>query len=212
MGNIIFLSYASIDSKIYKIPEIAKRLRKLSEIDEVLFWEESVEDDIIDYMETNLFRCDIFILFCSQNALKSDPVGLEWKAALKKKKKIIPVFINEDDIPTLISPKLGIKFKINNLGYNIENIYKTIRKKLRASIRQTKTRKKSNSWEGYCLRCNSQIYLNPDKPYCYNCYEVWAEFGNPYYAEKFCHQCGNSFLSSLNQPLCDTCLKYWNRH
>jgi hypothetical protein len=81
-------------------------------------------------MDTNLGKCDIFILFCSQNALKSDAVKMEWQAALKVKKKVIPVFVREEDIPTLLSTKLGIQFNENDREGTVKNIYDLILKKL----------------------------------------------------------------------------------
>ena len=56
---------------------------------------------------------------------------MEWQAALKIKKKIIPVFKNESDIPVLLSPKLGIKYDENDLEKTISELYNLILKKLK---------------------------------------------------------------------------------
>ena len=74
MGVLIFISYATKDSNLFHISEIAETLSRKPEIDEVLYWEEDMDDDIIDYMDKNVGKCDIFLLFCSQNALKSEPI------------------------------------------------------------------------------------------------------------------------------------------
>jgi len=126
----IFISYATEDSKKFKIPIIAKTLTKYPLIETVLYWEEDLHDDIYDYMDSNLGKCDIFLLFCSQNALKSDAVKMEWRAALKIKKKIIPVFRREQDIPTLLSTKLGVQFNESDLEGTNKSIYDLILKKL----------------------------------------------------------------------------------
>jgi hypothetical protein len=55
---------------------------------------------------------------------------MEWQAALKIKKKIIPIFVNERDIPIMLTTKLGIKLNKNDLDGTIEKIYKLILKKL----------------------------------------------------------------------------------
>jgi hypothetical protein len=81
-------------------------------------------------MDTNLGKCDIFLLFCSPNALNSEAVKMEWQAALKIKKKIIPVFVREDDIPPLLSTKLGVKFSGGEIETTITSIYNLILKKL----------------------------------------------------------------------------------
>ena len=129
MGVLVFISYATKDSNKFHIFEIAAKLTDYPEIDDVLYWEEDMEDDIIDYMNENVGLCDIFILFCSHNALSSEPVKMEWQAALKIRKKMIPVFLNEEHIPPLLTTKLGVQFNQNNLNETIENIYKLILKK-----------------------------------------------------------------------------------
>lgn len=45
---------------------------------------------------------------------------------------------------------------------------------------------------GYCIRTGVRIPFNPEKPFCYDAYLVWAEFGNPFYQENYCHRTGKS--------------------
>lgn len=127
---IVFISYATRDSKKFKVPLIAEGLIKYPEIENVLYWEKHMRDDIIKYMNDNVGKCNILLLFCSPNSLKSEPVEMEWQAALKIKKKIIPIFTNEKDIPIMLATKLGIKFNRNDLDGTIEQIHKLILKKL----------------------------------------------------------------------------------
>ena len=127
---IVFISYATKDSSKFQVPLIAERLIKYPEIENVLYWEKHMRDDIIKYMNDNVGKCNIVLLFCSPNSLKSEPVEMEWQAALKIKKKIIPIFVNERDIPIMLATKLGIKFNRNDLDNTIEQIYKLILKKL----------------------------------------------------------------------------------
>ncbi|MHA1104449.1 MAG: toll/interleukin-1 receptor domain-containing protein [Promethearchaeota archaeon] len=47
-------------------------------------------------MNDNIGKCDVFILFCSPNALKSKPIEEEWTAANMLGKTIIPVFIKKE--------------------------------------------------------------------------------------------------------------------
>ncbi len=61
--------------------------------------------------------------------------------------------------------------------------------------------------KGHCIRCNTQIELNPERPYCGDCYSVWSEYSNYDYTEKFCHGCGRSEFSSMNYPDCESCYK-----
>ncbi|MFX1238660.1 MAG: toll/interleukin-1 receptor domain-containing protein [Promethearchaeota archaeon] len=98
MGTLIFVSYATKDAEWFKIKEIAQKLAERDEIDKVLYWQEDMKDDIFKYMNDNLEKCDLILLFCSQNALDSKAVEIEWQSALKIEKKILPVFNNEKDI------------------------------------------------------------------------------------------------------------------
>lgn len=61
--------------------------------------------------------------------------------------------------------------------------------------------------KGFCLRCESRINYNPEKPYCSNCYAIWAQYENPEYEENFCHSCGDENYSSLVKPVCYSCYK-----
>lgn len=60
---------------------------------------------------------------------------------------------------------------------------------------------------GYCLRCENRISFDPSRPYCPDCYSVWAEYGNPNYEENVCHACGEFELTTMVKPLCYDCYK-----
>ncbi|MFX1258374.1 MAG: TIR domain-containing protein [Promethearchaeota archaeon] len=126
----IFISYATEDSKNYEISKIAKLLNKsYPDIKAVLYWEEYMDDDIYVYMNDNLALADIILVFCSKNANESDAVRTEWMAAYKMRKKLIPIFENEEEIPPLLTTKLGVRFKPNDLKNFIQELYSLIQKK-----------------------------------------------------------------------------------
>ncbi len=125
----VYVSYSTKDSNRYRIANIAEKLTKMPEIHDVLYWEEDMKDDIYRYMNDNIEKCDVMLLFCSQNALNSDPVTMEWQAALKIKKKIIPIFTKESEIPALLSTKLGVYYDKNHFDNNITRLAKIILKK-----------------------------------------------------------------------------------
>ncbi|MHA2290165.1 MAG: TIR domain-containing protein [Promethearchaeota archaeon] len=127
---LVFVSYATADSKYFEIRNISEKMRKYPLIGDILYWEEALKDDIYDFMNNNLEKCDIFLIFCSNTSKSSEPVQMEWKAALKLKKPIIPVFQNETTIPALLSTKLGVQFNKEDVNGTIEQIYKLVLKKL----------------------------------------------------------------------------------
>lgn len=68
--------------------------------------------------------------------------------------------------------------------------------------------KKKNSNNGSCIRCNSSIKYNPDKPFCPDCFHEWAEWENDFYIETFCHHCNKKRDDiSFAKPECYTCYR-----
>ncbi len=130
-GILVYIIYATRDVDRFLIHSIAKQLKEYPEILDVLYWEENMDDDIYEYMDENLEHCDIFLMFCSQNA-QSKPIKLEWRNALKKGKKIIPIFEDENDIPNLLNTSLGIRFERDDLKGTMKRIHKLILKKYRS--------------------------------------------------------------------------------
>ena len=128
---LVFVSYATKDADVYRIREIAENLTKYEKIQDVLYWQEDMKDNIIKYMNDNLGICDVMLLFCSPNALASEPVEKEWTAADIIGKPIIPIFYDPDHIPILLKARLGIQFDSFNLQKNISDIYQLILKKVK---------------------------------------------------------------------------------
>ena len=135
--ELIFISYATIDSDFFQIPKLTRILTSYPEIDQILYWESDMHDDIYRYMDSKLKRCKVVILFCSKNSLYSEAVNMEWSSALKLNKRIIPVFVEQDNIPALLTTKLGVQFKEEDPYSSIEAIYNMILKKLEVeSVRE----------------------------------------------------------------------------
>jgi len=107
---IVFISYAMKDSDFYQIPYIAEELKTFPNISDVFYCEADVHDDFIEYMNEYVPKCNVFIMFCSENASLSRYVKLEWQMALNLNKKIIPVFIDQKYIPPILLSCLGIDY------------------------------------------------------------------------------------------------------
>jgi hypothetical protein len=126
---LIFISYATKDADWFKISELSKLLTTYNEIENVLYWQEDMKDNIFEYMDQNLGRCDVMLLCCSPNALKSKPVTKEWTAADSMEIPIIPIFFSPDHIPPLLKSRLGVQFIPFEFEKNINKIYNLIIKK-----------------------------------------------------------------------------------
>ena len=122
----IFISYATIDSKIFRLTKLANNLNTYREIKSVLYWQEDMYGNMIKYMNNNINNCDILLLLCSPNALNSEVVLKEWSAADAMGKPIIPIFLKIEHIPPFLRSRRGIEFDPFNFGKCIEEIYNLI--------------------------------------------------------------------------------------
>ncbi len=64
---------------------------------------------------------------------------------------------------------------------------------------------------GYCIRCEERIPYNSERPYCKDCFSIWAQYENPEYIENFCHSCGEFEVSTLVKPLCYSCYQEFEK-
>lgn len=76
----------------------------------------------------------------------------------------------------------------------------------------TSSGKKNIPKMGYCIRCETRITFNTDKPYCSDCYMTWSQFENPFYEESVCHSCGEFYSSTMVKPICYGCYKTSNSY
>jgi phosphatidylserine/phosphatidylglycerophosphate/cardiolipin synthase-like enzyme len=60
---------------------------------------------------------------------------------------------------------------------------------------------------GFCIRCALAIDLDPEKPYCWDDYQKWAEYENADYEDSYCHGCGKDHPATMNRPLCRNCYR-----
>ena len=58
---------------------------------------------------------------------------------------------------------------------------------------------------GYCIRCNKWIPLDPTRPYCIDCFSIWAQWENLDFQENNCHVCGEHGHMTMAKPLCNKC-------
>ncbi|MBL7893867.1 MAG: DUF559 domain-containing protein [Bacteroidia bacterium] len=94
---------------------------------------------------------------------------------------------------------------------NLEEAAKLVTDCLIENRDKNKSNKKSYQIEddepGYCIRCEGEIYFDPDKPLCPNCYSSWKRYENYDYKENVCHSCGDDGSTTMSKPLCWDCYK-----
>ncbi len=63
------------------------------------------------------------------------------------------------------------------------------------------------SVQGFCIRCQDNLSIDPTKPYCTRCYASWKRYKNERHKENYCHFCGSGHKTTLLKPLCLTCYR-----
>ncbi len=111
----------------------------------------------------------------------------------------------------LNSCEVGVRFSKNDPEYHeLKKYINTLIERAAPTPvppppRQSTPRQPQQS--GYCIRCMTAIFLNPAKPFCPYCYDIWAQWENPDYTEKYCHECGREHSTSMNKPACPDCYR-----
>ena len=128
-GIIVFISYATKDSDLFRVRLIDQKLTQYEKIQDVIYWEEDLEDNIFEFMNKYIGVSDIMLLLCSPNSLNSDPVKKEWTAMEAISKPIIPLFKEVDHIPSLLRSRLGVRFNEEDIDATVKEIYENILRK-----------------------------------------------------------------------------------
>lgn len=74
-------------------------------------------------------------------------------------------------------------------------------------LRAQSGKRTSGKPDGYCIRCHKTIARDPDKPFCLECFGVWAGWENWDFEEQCCHVCGDDAETSRRKPLCQQCFR-----
>lgn len=131
-GDImVYISCSRKDINNFDIKKIIYTLESNEKIKRVFYYEGDSYNGSIEYINENLPKCHIALMFCSPNAIKSEIVGKELKSANEMSKRIIPVFTKVEYIPRLLSSYSGVVFDPFELDKSIEEIYHLIQKKLK---------------------------------------------------------------------------------
>lgn len=75
---------------------------------------------------------------------------------------------------------------------------------------ENKSENKKNK-RGYCIRCETRIPYDIERPYCWECFSTWAQFENPEYEENVCHSCGEFENTSMLKPVCYNCYRKFEK-
>lgn len=136
----------------------------------------------------------------------------------ERKNREMGVLLSLKDDPLVFKEALNeAQFIVSNSRKDslIGNIARSIAKEAKAIVDSSKNDKPSRGRttrttkaEGHCIRCNTNIHYNQDKPYCLNCFRLWKKSGSHEdYKEKYCHLCGKQINTTKEYPLCRNCYR-----
>jgi phosphatidylserine/phosphatidylglycerophosphate/cardiolipin synthase-like enzyme len=126
--------------------------------------------------------------------------NLHAKCYLNEKEAII-TSMNLYEFSQVNNHEMGIYVEKNNDAELYASIYEEAMRLVRNSDEIKIT------VPGHCIRCKTEIKLNPMVPYCGKCYASWKKINNDSYQEKYCHICGKPNSSSKAKPGCYDCYK-----
>ncbi|MBT7237581.1 hypothetical protein HN865_01860, partial [Candidatus Woesearchaeota archaeon] len=112
--------------------------------------------------------------------------------------------VNNDEMGIVVikdkDPQLyeDINKEIQRLIRNNDEIKVTVEKVI-------PNKNNNSSTKGHCIRCKTEIKLNPKVPLCNKCYKSWSKYSDKTYKEKCCHICNKEFNSSMEKPVCLNC-------
>ncbi|MBY8985620.1 MAG: right-handed parallel beta-helix repeat-containing protein, partial [Candidatus Lokiarchaeota archaeon] len=124
----LFISYSTADRDYFQIEKIVTELKKYPNVNLISYWERDSKANIVEYMDKTLEVSNTFVLFCSENSLKSNAVKDEWQAAFQMRKegliKLIPIYEDQKHIPKILWHLLNVKYEKDDFKGFIENLYK----------------------------------------------------------------------------------------
>jgi hypothetical protein len=143
--------------------------------------------------------------------------NLHAKCYLNEKEAII-TSMNLYDFSQVNNNEMGIYVDKNNDAELYASIYLEamrlvrISEEIKITVAQVpkspdNSLKPASTLPGHCIRCKTEIKLNPMVPYCGKCYASWKKINKDSYEEKYCHICGKPNSSSLVKPGCWECYK-----
>lgn len=187
-----------------------------------------ISDRLKDLIQDkNIFKIDIRIIY-GKNELNPDQINwlksmnyvktsfcknLHAKCYLNEKEALI-TSMNLHEFSQQNNEEMGIYVSKNDDGELYDEINHEAQRLIRnsdeiiVSVQKViKSDINSNKSKGFCIRCKAQIKLNPDAPYCNECYKIWNEYKNEEYIEKYCMICGKNNDSTFLKPVCKECYK-----
>ncbi len=120
----VFVSYASEDLIPFRIPEIANFLENQPEIQNVYYWDRDSDSNmtIIGYMEQFILNSDILLAISSPHSLISTPVNKLTDFAEIEDKRIIPIFLDIENVRPFLKRHRGVVFNGNNFDDFLHNL------------------------------------------------------------------------------------------
>ncbi|HEY4650264.1 MAG TPA: hypothetical protein VIG72_02570, partial [Pontibacter sp.] len=84
-----------------------------------------------------------------------------------------------------------------------KSIFNNVAEKSETKVKNVDNAPSNYKPKGYCIRTGVEIPFNPDRPLSYEAYQIWNQFGDIDYPERFCHFTGEPSKgeTSVRRPI-----------
>lgn len=197
--------------------KISKDFRELLEfrnskdkITTVIFGKQELNPDQLQFLKSlqfvSLKYCDSLHAKCYVNDEKMIITSLnlyEFSMANNKEMGVLIDKNDPNDLPLYTEAMNEIEFvlgisqkfdffsnKTDNKSTSNINKISNYKEPAPSSIQAAKPNNKELKGSGYCIRTGVEIPFNLEKPFSYESFKKWKEYGDPTYPEKYCHFSG----------------------
>lgn len=168
-----------------------------------------VRDLFLNLKNLEIYYCDNLHAKCYFNDDSMIITSMNLYEFSEKNNREIGILLEKSNDGLLFSDALKEinSIEVISVRINLKEIIGNENRNGNISHYNTNYRNNRSYNQGFCIRCEVNIPLEPNNPYCNNCYRTWLQFSNPYYTENVCHICGSNHSTNMKEPICYKCLK-----
>ena len=107
-GINVYFSYSKQDVQTFKLDSLARSINQLPHVNKVFYRGRSYFGSIVMYMNENIPKSDVVLVFCSKGASRN--VAEEARAATLQRKTVIPIYTDKNDVPVTLRTRRGVKY------------------------------------------------------------------------------------------------------
>ena len=162
----IFFSYMSDDQIEYRVEQIVDFLEFQEDVERVYYWQRDTAggQKFDDYMRSSINESDIVIVLFTENTRDSIPVIQEIGMAKAFEKKILPVFVDIEDVCANVQISRGVCYTNDFRAFCADLYFKITKKKARFKEKNPLMELRKNLHDQF--EFNKLSYVEPEFRAC----------------------------------------------